>query len=352
VTYEPREPQVSRSAFGLHVAAADLYLDSRRAPGLVFVSHAHSDHCSNSARIVCTPETAALHPRRKVGSEATTLRYGEHISLGGATLELVPAGHTLGSAMAVVRAGSGTLVYTGDYKLRAGAFSSGLTAPRCDTLVMECTFGDPRYRFPPEREVLARLFAFVDQTLADGAIPVVCAYAFGKAQEALYHFTAAGYTVAVQDAVASVCEKHVALGYEFPLPGTWTSYGGGVPDAQVILTTPGAQASLGPRFFRTRVAYLTGWAMHPAARWRFRDCDLLLPLSGHADFEELVRTATESGARKVYTVHGSRRFAAHLRTLGIDAEHLGPHPHGAMRDGTIVTAPSTAAPTQLSLELT
>jgi Cft2 family RNA processing exonuclease len=92
--------------------------------------------------------------------------------------------------------------------------------------------------------------------------------------------------------------------------------------------------------------------MHPAARWRFRDCDLLLPLSGHADFDELVRTATESGARKVYTVHGSRRFAAHLRTLGIDAEHLGQHPQRTLRDGTIVTAPSTSPPMQLSLELT
>jgi Cft2 family RNA processing exonuclease len=342
-------PHVSRSAFGLHMPAADLYLDSRRAPGLVFVSHAHSDHCSSSARIVCTPETAALHPRRRIGSEATTLRYGEPIALGAATLELASAGHTLGSAMAIVRTAAGTLLYTGDYKLRAGAFSTGLTVPRCDTLVMECTFGDPRYRFPPEREVLARLFAFIDQTLAEGAIPVVCAYAFGKAQEALYHLTAAGYSVAVQATIASICEKHITLGYEFPPPGTWTSYAGGVPDAQVILTTPGEQASLGQRFFRTRVTYLTGWAMHPAARWRFRDCDLLLPLSGHADFDELVRTATESGARKVYTVHGSRRFAAHLRSLGIDAEHLGPHPQRALRDGTIVAAPSTSAPAQLSL---
>lgn len=346
-----REPDVSRTAFGLHVPAADLYLDSRRGPGLVFVSHAHSDHCSSSARIVCTPETAALHPRRRIGSETTTLRYGERIPLQGAALELTSAGHTLGSAMAIVRTAAGTLVYTGDYKLRAGAFSTGLTVPRCDTLVMECTFGDPRYRFPPEREVLARLFGFIDQTHAEGAIPVVCAYAFGKAQEALHHLTAAGYSVAVEEAIAVICEKHVALGYEFPPPGTWTSYAGGVPDAQVILTTPGGHASLGPRFFRTRVAYLTGWAMHPAARWRFRDCDLLLPLSGHADFDELVRTATDSGARKVYTVHGSRRFAAHLQTMGIDAAHLGPHPHRAMRDGTIGTAPSTTAPAQLSLEL-
>jgi putative mRNA 3-end processing factor len=324
-SYRP-PPEVARSQFGLHVPAADLYLDARRGPGLVFVSHAHSDHCSNAARIVCTRETAALHPRRRPGSETVTLRYGERIEVDSATIELTSAGHTLGSAMAIVRSAAGVLVYTGDFKLRASAFSTGLSVPRCDTLVMECTFGDPRYRFPPEREVLSQLFTFIDDTLAAGAFPVVCTYAFGKAQEALYHLTGAGYTVAVEASIASICEKHVALGYEFPPPGTWTSYPGGIPDAQVILTTPGGQTALGPRFFRTRVVCLTGWALHPAARWRFRDCDLLLPLSGHADFTELMRTATESGARKVFTVHGSRRFAAHLRTLGIDAEHLGAHP--------------------------
>ena len=78
-----------------------------------------------------------------------------------------------------------------------------------------------------------------------------------------------------------------------------------------------------------RTVYLTGWALHPGAFNIYKDCDLVLPFSDHADYDELVRTATESGASKVYTVHGPATFAARLRDMGIDAEHLMEHPNEA-----------------------
>jgi putative mRNA 3-end processing factor len=324
-------PAAERDKFGLYVPVASLHLDARRAPGLTFVSHAHSDHCSNAARIVCTPETAELHSRVRGAREATTLRWGERLPLGEATLELSPAGHTLGAAMAVIRCASGTLVYTGDYKLRPGAFSAGIAVPRCDTLVMECTFGDPRYRFPPEQEVLARLCAFIDETRAAGSMPVVLAYAFGKTQEALYHLTARGYRVAVADPGAGLCEVHERLGYPFPGPGSWCRYTGANDDATVLLMTGRARESLPAPARDYRFVHLTGWASAPLAQ-RFTGRDYALPLSGHADFPELERTAIESGARKVYTVHGTPRFAAHLRSIGIDAEHLDKaRPKGAVQ---------------------
>ena len=52
----------------------------------------------------------------------------------------------------------------------------------------------------------------------------------------------------------------------------------------------------------------------------------MLPLSDHADYAELVRTARESGARRIYTVHGPERFADRLRALGLPAQHLAAHP--------------------------
>jgi Cft2 family RNA processing exonuclease len=314
-------PAIERNGFGLFVPAANLHLDARRAPGLTFVSHAHSDHCSGAAHIVCTRETAELHRRVRGTKEVTTLGWGDQLPVSDATLELSPAGHTLGAAMAVIRSASGTLVYTGDYKLRPGAFSAGVTVPRCDTLVMECTFGDPRFRFPPEKDVIARLYEFIDETRAAGCIPVVLAYAFGKTQEALCHLTARGYRVAVAEPGANLCEAHEQLGYPFPGPGSWCRYAGESDCADVLLMTSRTRASLAGSPRRYRFVHLTGWAGAPFGQ-RFTGRDFALPLSGHADFPELVRTATESGARKVYTVHGSPRFAAHLRSIGIDAEHL------------------------------
>src|SRR5215217_3428505 len=112
----PDDPLVRLTRYGFHLPAPDLHLDARHAPGTVFVSHAHSDHCSSAARILCTPETAALHEARRPARpwrapapasghprEAVTLGWGESLRVagGGATVTLTPAGHALGSAMIV-----------------------------------------------------------------------------------------------------------------------------------------------------------------------------------------------------------------------------------------------------------
>jgi putative mRNA 3-end processing factor len=197
-----------------------------------------------------------------------------------------------------------------------------VTVPRCDTLVMECTFGEPRYRFPPDAEVLERLFAFIDAALTAGDVPVVLAYAFGKTQDALYHLTARGYRVGVHAPGAALCRAHVDLGYDFPGPGSWSEWPNPGSQAQVLLMTSRGRDELPGSSRRYRCVHLTGWACsrNPG---RFTGRDFALPFSGHADFTELERTAAESGARKIYTVHGNARFAAHLRSLGYDAEHLG-----------------------------
>jgi putative mRNA 3-end processing factor len=315
---------------GLYLPAADLHLDARTAPGTVFVSHAHSDHCSYAARILCTPETAVLHDARRGERESVNVPFGETVRVHDADVTLLSAGHALGSAMIVARSSGGTAAYTGDYKLRANPFTPRATVPRCDELVMECTFGEPRYVFPPDEELVASLYRFVDDARAAGATPVVLAYALGKGQEALYHLTRRGYDVVLHGAIARMCEVHERLGHTFPGPGRWTRYKKGEVGDRVLMTTPSTRkTAMVQKLPSKRICYLTGWAYHPGAFNIYKDCDLVLPLSDHADFSELVRTATESGARKVYTVHGPASFSAHLRSLGIDAEHLADHPQDA-----------------------
>ena len=57
----------------------------------------------------------------------------------------------------------------------------------------------------------------------------------------------------------------------------------------------------------------------------YRGVDLILPLSDHADFDELVLIATQSGAQRIITMHGAPTFAASLRERGLNAEHLSEH---------------------------
>jgi Cft2 family RNA processing exonuclease len=327
-------PLVRREPDGLLVPAAGLWLDARQAPGMVFVSHAHADHCSDATRILCTAATAALHRARRGAREALVLDFDAPTPLGDADVTLLPAGHVLGSAMCVVAGAAGTLAYTGDFKLRANPFSPPVRIPRCDTLVMECTYGEPRYRFPPDAESIARLLAFVEETLRADGTPVVLAYALGKGQEALHHLTSAGFEVAVHGAVARMCALHESLGHAFPGPGRWSPYRRGEVGRRVLLTLPGTRGTTMVRTLRhPRTVLLTGWALHPGAPYMYRDVDLLLPLSDHADFGELLQTVHESGARRVFTVHGTPAFAAHLRARGVDAEHLIAHPNVAREAG-------------------
>lgn len=337
---------------GLFVPAAGLYLDARWAPGTVFVSHAHADHCSRAERIVCTPETAALHSARRGPRDALVIPYDTPTRLGEAELVLHSAAHCLGAAMLEVRTGRGTLVYTGDYKLRPNPLTPPSRIPRCDELVMECTFGEPRYVFPADDLLVRRLYAFVDAAFADGATPVVLAYALGKGQEALYHLTGQGYDVVLHGAIANLCRLHVELGYPFPGPGIWTSYRRGEVGRRVLLTTPSTRkTAMVQGLPKKRICHLTGWAFHPGAHNIYKGIDLVLPLSDHADYDALVRTARESGARRIYTVHGPERFAERLRALGLPAEHVGAHPQDLCDDEDDPAFEVVAAPDQHSLDL-
>ena len=332
--------------YGLFVPAAGLHLDARWAPGSVFVSHAHADHCSRADRIVCTPETAALHSARRGPRDAVVIPYDSPTRVGDADVVLHSAGHCLGAAMLEVRTERGTLVYTGDYKLRFNPFTPPSRIPQCDELVMECTFGEPRYVFPPDALLVQRLHAFVEEALADDATPVVLAYALGKGQEALFHLTGQGYDVAVHGAIANLCRMHVQLGHPFPGPGIWTPYRRGEVGRRVLLTTPSTRkTAMVQGLAKKRICYLTGWAYHPGAHNIYKGIDLVLPLSDHADYEELVRTARESGARRIYTVHGPEQFAGRLRALGLPAEHLAAHPQDFCDDDE--GDPSVAAPLPL-----
>src|SRR4051794_32501259 len=103
----------------LKLRGVDLYLDSRQSRAHCFVSHAHSDHIAVHGRAIATPVTTALAEYRIGEQNVTSLAYHEAHQMDADTrLTLLPAGHVLGSAMLHVTRPEGSLLYTGDFKLR------------------------------------------------------------------------------------------------------------------------------------------------------------------------------------------------------------------------------------------
>src|SRR5258708_2685592 len=130
------------------------WLDARRSPLPSFVSHAHSDHIASHREILATRATAGLMRLRLPGKrQETILEYHQPWTAEfGCEVRLHPAGHILGSAMLQATTEHGTLLYTGDFKLRPSPAAEPCVAPRADVLIMETTFGLPRYVFPPQAD--------------------------------------------------------------------------------------------------------------------------------------------------------------------------------------------------------
>ncbi len=302
---------------GLKLTKADLAIDFRRRQPRAFISHAHADHMARHAYALCTPETAALY-RFRLGPRPTReLSYREPIDWGGLKLTAYPAGHCLGSAMLLAEDGPRRLLYTGDFKLGPSATAEEAELPRADLLVIESTFGHPKYRLPPRAESLARLFELVRQTQSAGCQPVIVAYALGKSQEITRLLTAEGFPVVQHPDVFAISRIYQSLGVDL---GDFSRYTGRLEEGQVLIVPPRAR-SFEPVHRQVRIA-VTGWAVDESAKYRLK-VDHAIPLSDHADYDELFEAVRRVQPEKVYCTHGPESFVDRLREAGFDAYVLG-----------------------------
>lgn len=302
---------------GLRLTVADLAIDTRRRHARAFVSHAHSDHIARHEYVLCTAPTAALMEHRLGKRTVHVMELGEPISWAGVTLTALPAGHCLGAAMLHVEADGQTLLYTGDFKLSPSATATAAEPARAEILIMESTFGTPNYRMPPQEEVLARLRDLLQRILESGAVPVIEAYALGKGQEITRRLHDMGYAVVQHPHVWAVSRIYESFGVTL---GRYRRWDGTVEPGEVVVVPPRCRPEM-PRRRQVRVA-VTGWAVDPAAKYRL-GVDHALPLSDHADYDELLEMVERVSPRVVYCTHGSEEFVNRLQELGWDARLLG-----------------------------
>lgn len=319
----------------IHLPALGLWLDAHQPIGgeeSVFVSHAHSDHTANHKRVLFSPPTQKLMRARIAGGrEEHVLPFGQRVALADfapsapvrppATLTLLPAGHIFGSAMSLVEADGGSLLYTGDFKLRPGR-SAELCEPRpADTLIMETTFGRPHYVLPPQEEILRGILDFCRAALADGAVPVLQSYSLGKSQEVLHALIEAGLPVMLSPPVAKMTGVYVEFGH---FTAGWQPLTVEGAAGHVVISPPGAKLDgLRRQHAKVRTAVLTGWAMDAGCRYRY-GVEAAFPLSDHADFPDLIAFVKRVAPKRVFTLHGfATDFAATLRGMGIEAWALG-----------------------------
>ena len=305
---------------GIYLPEQDLWLDPVRPRPRAVISHAHSDHVAPHPTAYMTPPTRKLVThRRPWNGDLQALEYAAPLDLPRARLTLYPAGHVLGSAQTLVETDFGMVLYTGDLKLRQGRTAAPAARLRADVLILESTFGKPRYVFPDSAEVIGELTAWCRQCLADGFTPLLLGYSLGKGQEILSALDGAGLAVALHPVLHGVTDVYQQLGVSFP---RYRRLEDRVPAGCVAICPPSARARVVAHVDRVRVAAVTGWAMDASCKDRL-GVDAVFPLSDHADFNELCAFAESVQPTMTYTVLGfDDELAYQLRRRGLRAQPL------------------------------
>ena len=312
-----------RGGIVVRTGSYSLTLDPKRASkaDYSFVSHAHIDHVHNpdgNSVLIASRETVELAKIRGYNLD------GAEESLEGA--DLLDSGHILGSRAILIE---DSVFYTGDFSTRDRGFLRGSPGAKCDTLIMETTYGSPRYIFTDTAQIVSRVSRLIAECFHNCRPVVLTGYALGKAQ-LLTHLFRNWEPIYLHDSIFKMNEAHIEMGVELPRLescGTVSKQHSLLKKRPWIIIAPSSSGR--SQFIRTLreeygavVIAFTGWAVEKRYSYMM-NVDYAFDLSDHCDFNELVQLAKYCNPSKIYTVHGfATEFAEHLKFLGFDAEPL------------------------------
>ncbi|MEI9886254.1 MAG: ligase-associated DNA damage response exonuclease [Rhizomicrobium sp.] len=293
---------------GLYCPPGDFHIDPVRAVDRAVITHGHADHArAGHGKVLATRETLAIMEARygeDYAGATQVLKYREAVTHKGVTVSLVPAGHVLGSAQAVVTWKGTTMVVSGDYKRRRDPTCAPFEPVPCDVFISEATFGLPVFRHPPDGDEIAKLLKSVAQFPERSHL--IGAYALGKAQRLICLLREAGYdkTIYVHGALEKLNALYESFGVDLgPLSPATSSKKQDFAGAVIVAPPAATQDRWSRRFPDPVVCFASGW-MRVRARARQGGVELPLILSDHADWDELTATARELKPDELWITHG------------------------------------------------
>lgn len=322
---------------GLHVPAADAWIDPWRPVETALITHAHADHArGGSQRYLCSPTCAPLLRARLGDVTIEKVPWGERRRLGDAWISFHPAGHVLGSAQIRVEADGQVWVCTGDFKADDDPSCEPFEVVPCDVLITEATFALPIYRWEPGATVTEDLVRWWHANRAEGRASLVFGYSLGKAQRLLAHLADhVDEPVIVHASVERINRVYRDAGVRLAPTRTVEAVDRATRRAApLVLAPPGAAGSVWAKGFGpASTAFASGWMRVRGIRRR-QGYDRGFVVSDHADWPTLLRVIEATGARRVLATHGRTDVLVRaLRARGLDADALGTRYTGESQDG-------------------
>ncbi len=282
-----------------------------------FISHAHSDHVVKQANQFITSQATLdlLHVRGDQPNGVQT----ERVNVDGIGIELLDAGHILGSRQIHVKADGKTFTYTGDTKLSESLTGGKYQIKACDELLIEATFGKPEFVFPDKFEVYEQMSRWTSQCQKAGQNIVLGGYALGKAQEIVAILNKhCSIEPLVTKEIFEACQIYNKHGHNLKCIDSTSDEGKTLLNQEFCAVVPMNKANNKLRLSLEEI-YGRKCALATCSGW-----NLINPggfcLSDHADFNELIEICRLTEAKKIYCTLGQNEIlASALRARGFNA---------------------------------
>jgi putative mRNA 3-end processing factor len=318
---------LTRTDVGIYCPRGDFHIDPRRPVDRAVITHTHMDHLRRGSREYITARSSVDLIRHRIGRQHRTcgVDFGVQVRLGDVDVSFHPAGHVLGSAQIRVQHGDEVWVVSGDYKRDPDPSCEPFEVVKCDAFVTEATFAHPRFRWRAGEETVREILDWWDENRRLGKVSVLFAYALGKTQRILADLARwtdrpAYVHVEVEPLIACYRRAGMPLLQTIELPRKVRNVR---LEGELVIAPPKfVESSWWERFGDVETAFASGW-MQNADAAKERGFMRGFALSDHADWDDILRTIEETGARRVFAHHGvTDALVEHLRGLGIEASEL------------------------------
>jgi putative mRNA 3-end processing factor len=301
------EALIINTPSGLYCPIGDFHIDAWRPVPRTIVTHAHSDHARAGSERYLTAKDGVNVLRKRIGDDATidSVDYGSPLDIGGVRISLHPAGHVLGSSQVRLEYQGSLWVFTGDYKRQPDPTCRPFELVSCNTLITECTFGLPIFRWSEPETVMQDINGWWRENVARGRTSILLAYCLGKAQRILAQLDPGIGPILLHGAMLGMVEVYRQSGVSLPAADHASDENAKKHRGKAIVLAP--QSAMNTTWIRKFApvsdGIASGWMQVRGFRRR-RSADRGFVLSDHVDWPGLMHTIEETGAQRVIATHG------------------------------------------------